>query len=57
MTGRDKPRDPARTLDPDVTDLVIRGVFAFTLAMAEAAASLGRRRRERQLERQDPRLN
>jgi hypothetical protein len=58
MTAPDTPRRPAdAALDPAVTDLVVRGVFAFTLAMAEAALRLARRRREHQWERQDPRLN
>ncbi|MFW6155518.1 MAG: hypothetical protein ACOC95_09910 [Planctomycetota bacterium] len=57
MTRPDRRDTPPPALDPDVTDLVVRGVFAFTLAMAEAGARLARRRNERQLDRQDPQLN
>ncbi len=57
MTRPDRRDRPTPALDPDMTDLVVRGVFAVTLALAEAATRLARRRRQHQLDRQDPRLN
>ena len=57
MTRPDRHDRPTPALDPDVTDLVVRGVFAVTLALAEAASRMARRQHQRQLDRQDPRLN
>ena len=67
VAGSARPTDHTMYDDPvdnterrstdEVTDLVVRGVFAFTLALAAAGARMAGRRRDQLLTRQDPRLN
>ena len=56
MPPHERLNDDRRTTD-EVTDLLVRGVFAFTLALAVAGARIADRRRDQLIARQDSRLN